>query len=472
MKKSNKNTLLKAIIGLIIVAVLLTWITPSATFTEGQYSAGDFERVGIFDLSTYSLMSFNYFSNVFAYLFILAGFSMFLGRLDAFKKLVKGIASKLKGKELAFLIGSLVFYGVLASIIKDSLVLLIFAPFTIAIMTELKQSKINTFIASFGGILLGTLSSTYNGTVAAILKQTFTGIKNYNPELIVSIALFVLGGALLVVLSLQDSKKKNFEETENILESKSTLAEKVKARKVSTLPLIIIGVLVSLISVLSMIDWSGMFGVTAFTDLATQITESTIGGVTVFKYLFGQTSIAFGEWTLYLISGLLVINTLILAVIYRVKFDEVIDSYLDGFKAYAKPILAVFLIYVVFETAWFFPTLATVYNWILNTFGDNSFTWIIVSMIGSIFATSYEYLITPLSGFFTTVGTNSQEVVALATQLGSGLISFVAPTSIFLALGLSILNIDYKKYLKFIWKFFAAMFVISILVLIILVHIA
>ena len=100
MKKSNKNTLLKAIIGLIIVAVLLTWITPSATFTEGQYSAGDFERVGIFDLSTYSLMSFNYFSNVFAFLFILAGFSMFLGRLDAFKKLVKGIASKLKGKEL------------------------------------------------------------------------------------------------------------------------------------------------------------------------------------------------------------------------------------------------------------------------------------------------------------------------------------------------------------------------------------
>ena len=196
-----------------------------------------------------------------------------------------------------------------------------------------------------------------------------------------------------------------------------------------------------------MIDWSGMFGVNIFSDLATQITESTIGGVTVFKYLFGQTSIAFGEWTLYLISGLLVINTLILALIYRVKFDEVIDSYLDGFRAYAKPIFAVFLIYVVFETNWFFPTLATVYNWILNTFGDNSFTWIIVSMIGSIFASSYEYLITPLSGFFTTVGTNSQDVVAFATQLGSGLVAFVAPTSIFLALGLTILNIDYKKYI-------------------------
>ena len=207
MKKSNKNTLLKAIIGLIVLAVLLTWITPSATFSEGQFSAGEFERVGIFDLSTYSLMSFSYFSNVFAYLFILAGFSMFLNKLDAFKKLVKTISSKLKGKELAFLIGSLVFYGVLASIIKDSLVLLVFAPLTIAIMTELKQSKINTFIASFGGILLGTLSATYNGTVTSILKQTFTSIKNYDAELLVSVALFVVGGALLVVLALQDSKK-------------------------------------------------------------------------------------------------------------------------------------------------------------------------------------------------------------------------------------------------------------------------
>jgi uncharacterized ion transporter superfamily protein YfcC len=41
-----------------------------------------------------------------------------------------------------------------------------------------------------------------------------------------------------------------------------------------------------------------------------------------------------------------------------------------------------------------------------------------------------------------------------------------------LALGLTLLDFDYKKYLKFIWKFFAAMLVISILVLVILTHIA
>lgn len=468
--KNNKNTLIKAIIAIIIVAVLLTWILPSSTFSEGQYSAGEIERVGIFDLSTYSLMGLSYFANVFGFLFVLAGFSMFVSKLDAYKKLINTIASKVKKNELVFTIASLVFYGVLASLVTDYFVLLIFVPVTIAIMTELKSSKINTFVASFGGILLGMLASTYNGYISTIMKQVFN-ITKMNYELITSIGIFVVGAALLVGLLQMEKGKKNFEETENILVSKDEKISK-KAKSVSTLPMIIIGVLISVISILSMIDWSNAFGVSFFTELATDITESTIGGVTVFKYLIGQSEIAFGEWSLYLISGLLVINTLILMVIYKVKFDDVLESYIEGFQKYAKGILTIFLIYVVFETSYFFPVLAGAYNWILNTFGDNEFTWYIVSIIGSIFTASYEYFVNPLSGFFTAVGTSHHEVVALATQLGYGLVSFFAPTSIVLAFGLTTLNIDYKKYLKFIWKFLAAMAIISILVLVILVRVA
>ena len=468
--KNNKNTLLKAIIGIIIVAVLLTWILPSSTFSEGQYSAGDIERVGLTDLSTYSLMGLSYFANVFGFLFVLAGFSMFISKLDAFKQLVKSIATKVKKHELAFTIGSLAFYGILSSIVTDNLVLLLFVPVTIAIMTELKASKINTFVASFGGILLGMLSSTYNGYISSIIKQVFN-VTKVNPEIIASVCLFVVGGALLVALLQMEKGKKNFEETENILASKEVKVAK-KAKKVSTLPLVIVGVLVGVISILSMIDWSNAFGVSFFSELATNITESTIGGVTVFKYIIGQSEIAFGEWTLYLISGLLIINTIILMVIYKVKLDEVIESYIEGLQAYAKGIFAIFLIYVVFETNYFFPTLAGAYNWILTTFGDNEFTWYIVSVIGSIFNASFEYFVSPLSGFFTAVGTKSQEVVALSTQLGYGLVSFFAPTSIILTFGLTTLNIDYKKYLKFIWKFLAAMAIISMLVLVILVRVA
>ena len=468
MKKEKKNALLKGIGIILLIAVLLTWVTPSASFTEGVFSKGDYSRVGIFDISTYSIMGFSYFAAVFGYLFVLAGFSKFLNSLKAFKKLTAGIAKRVEKKPFIFVIVSMVIYAILASIIKETLVLFLFVPVTVAIMSELKQTKIATFTSSVGGILLGSFASTYNGTITAILKSAFT-IKSFNSELIAIVALMVVGAALLGILTYFAGKNKDEETIENLL------AEEVKKndlKKVSTLPLIIVGVLLSVITILAFIDWSNSFGVSFFADLHTSINESTIGGVTVFQFLFGQSYVAFGEWTLYMLSGVLVITTFVLAIIYKVKANEGVESYIEGFKAYAKPILAVFLIYVILETGYFFPTLGIVYNWILDVFGDNAFTWTIISMIASVFNVSYEYVVNPLSGLFLYVGKDAQAVVALATQLGYGLVSFVAPSSMLLAFGLTTLDINYKKYLKFIWKFFATMTVISILVLIILSHIA
>ena len=468
MKKENKNGLLKGVGIILLITVLLTWVTPSASFTEGVFSKGDYSRVGIFDISTYSIMGFSYFAAVFGYLFVLAGFSKFLNSLKAFKKLTSGIAKKVEKKPFIFVMISMVIYTILASIIKETLVLFLFVPVTVAIMSELKQTKIATFTSSVGGILLGTLASTYNGTVNAILKSTFT-ITDFNTELIAIVAIMVVGATLLGILTYFASKKKD----EDLI--KNLLAEDVKAselKKVSSLPLIIVGVLLSAIAILSFIDWSNSFGVSFFSDLHTSISESTIGGVTVFQYIFGQSYVAFGEWTLYMLSGLLVITSFILGIIYKVKAREVVEQYIEGFKAYAKPIFIIFLIYIIFETSYFFPTLGIVYNWILDVFGDNAFTWTIISMIASLFNVSYEYVVSPLTGLFLYIGKDTQAVVALATQLGYGLVSFVAPSSMLLAFGLTTLDIDYKKYLKFIWKFFAAMTVISILVLIILTHIA
>ena len=93
-------------------------------------------------------------------------------------------------------------------------------------------------------------------------------------------------------------------------------------------------------------------------------------------------------------------------------------------------------------------------------------------MISGLFGVAYDYTIYPISQLLISGAGDSINVVAFATQLGYGLIQFVAPTGITLALGLTLLDINYKKYLKFIWKFFAAMTVISILVLIILAHVA
>ncbi|MCR5483135.1 MAG: hypothetical protein K6E99_01825 [Bacilli bacterium] len=468
MKKQNKNWLLKGIGIVLLIAILLTWVTPIGEFTNGTFTKSEFSRVGIFDISNYSLLAFYYFTAVFGLLFVIAGFSKFLNSLKAFKKLTSNIAKRVEKFPFVFVVISMIFYAVLTSITKEALVMFLFVPVTVAIMAELKQTKIATFTASIGGILLGTLASTCNGNVTQIIKSVFT-ITKFNSEMIATIAIMVIGGVLLAILTLFASKKKDEELIVN------ELAEEFKApeiKKVSTLPLTIIGVITSILTILAFIDWSNSFGVSFFSDLATKITDSTIGGVTVFKFIFGQNPIAFGEWTLFTLAGLLVLVTIILGIVYKVKLRDIVDQYIEGFKAYAKPIFIVFVLYTILITSVSFPTLGIVYDWIINVFGDNAFTWTVVTMIASVFNVTYEYVVGPLSGLFLNIGKETQEVVALATQFGYGLIQFVAPTSMSLALGLTLLDIDYKKYLKFIWKFFAAMTVISILVLVILTHIA
>ena len=468
MKKEKKNGLLKGIGIILLIAILLTWIVPGSQFgTDGQLVKGDFVRIGVFDLSVYSFYGFQYFGYVFGYLFVLAGFYKFLNSLKSFKKLTSNIAKKVENYPFVFTVVSMAFYAILTSVIKDVLVMFLFVPFTIAIMSKLKQSKIATFTSSVGGILLGTLASTANGEVN-ILKTVFT-VEKYNPEMFSTIGILIIGGVLLGILTLISNKKKDEEKVENLLEDE---AVKIDFKKVSTLPLIIIGVLTSLFAIFGFIDWSNSFGVSVFADFATKVTESKIAGVPVFKYLIGQSSIAFGEWSIYTLIGLIVIATLILAIVYRVKLSKVVELYLEGFKAYAKPIFIVFVIYILFFTSAMFPTLGVVYNWIIDVFGSNSFTWTIISMISGLFGVAYDYTIYPISQLLIGGAGESQNVVAFATQLGYGLIQFVAPTGITLALGLTLLDINYKKYLKFIWKFFAAMTVISILVLIILAHVA
>ena len=61
-------------------------------------------------------------------------------------------------------------------------------------------------------------------------------------------------------------------------------------------------------------------------------------------------------------------------------------------------------------------------------------------------------------------------VAALILQATNGIIKFFAPTSAILMFGLSMLDIKYKDYFKYIWKFLLAITVITLIVLAILVY--
>ena len=51
-----------------------------------------------------------------------------------------------------------------------------------------------------------------------------------------------------------------------------------------------------------------------------------------------------------------------------------------------------------------------------------------------------------------------------------GLVQFITPISVFLLFGLSYMNIPYKKWLKYVWKFLLCMFVCLLVIFTLLAY--
>jgi uncharacterized ion transporter superfamily protein YfcC len=80
-----------------------------------------------------------------------------------------------------------------------------------------------------------------------------------------------------------------------------------------------------------------------------------------------------------------------------------------------------------------------------------------------------QYVITLGGTYLATVGNNS--VAALALQTGYGLVQFISPTSVVLVFGLSLMDVKFKDYFKFIWKFLLALLVVVLIVLAVVAYV-
>ena len=60
------------------------------------------------------------------------------------------------------------------------------------------------------------------------------------------------------------------------------------------------------------------------------------------------------------------------------------------------------------------------------------------------------------------------QIIGLISRTMYGLVMFIAPTSLLLVGGLTYLNISYKEWLKYIWKYLIQVLVIALLVMVIM----
>lgn len=475
MKKMFKNHDLFKIVGIAILFVaLLTWIIPVSQYTGTEMYIGDISRTGIVDLFGSGLYSLSTTLYQVTFIILLGGFYGVLTHITAYRNLVSKIVKMLKGKEIAFiLITSFVLAG-LASITSDIYQLLLFVPFLVTIILNLKLDKISALSTTFGSILIGRLGATYSTYAYSYINSYFE--MTFASEIITKVAIFVLTYVLFNFFNflhakktLNTKKKETFETEDKFaisLEEKKTKSTKAakKEKDTKVWPLIVILAIILIFQILGFIAWKGSFNLDIFENFHTWLTGIKVGDHAIFSYLLGSENIglvkAFGSWDLFNLEIIIILATLIIAIAYKVGFDKLIEQFLEGVKKVSRLVLLLVMIYAIFIITVWNPFLPTIVDWIMGLAKNfNIYLASLATLIASLFSVDMDYTVYTLGAYFATSAGTHANLAGIIMNSMHGIAGFIAPTSAILMLGLAYLNIPYKEWMKYIWRFLVGMIV-------------
>ena len=112
---------------------------------------------------------------------------------------------------------------------------------------------------------------------------------------------------------------------------------------------------------------------------------------------------AFGSWDLFAIQVLMLITSLIIKIIYKIKFNDFLTAYGEGFKKVGKLVIILLVTYVILEFAVMFPILPTIVDWFVSlTDKFNVFLSTIAGLFTSLFTVEYQYTVSLIGSYMTT----------------------------------------------------------------------
>lgn len=476
MKKSN---LFKAIGIVILFYVAFTWIVPiiySIAGLEGEVS----NQIGLVSFISVILETFSGFGTTILYILLVGGFYGVLKATGAYEALMDKLSSKTNGKEKCTLITIIVVLAVLASIAGLDLAFLIVYPILIGLIVKMGYDKLVAVASTVGATLVGMYGATLAGTLYGANNQMLQ-LKTYD-NILVKVILFVLGLAALIAMVIIYNNKNNLPKTEKPVKKADKKETKKDAKKsapkktlktgVSAMPALIVCGLLFLVVVVGTINFGGIFGTDAegmtwLVKAHNAWTEWTIGNFPVLGKLFGGVE-ALGTWInpnrFQTYSLLLVIAMLIIKFCYRTKTEDAFEGFVDGIKSFIIPAMLAILAYSVFVFVYYNPTISVVTGNLLTKKFNVLLSGLYV-LINSVFYVDYYYLAYSL--LYGTVYTDAQSLSILSVMFTSlySLVMLIAPTSVLLMVTLSISDVKYTDWIKFIWKLVLVLFVIALIVL-------
>ncbi len=486
MKKNSLFKSLMIILGAIVLicAVLAVcgYFVPSL---EGMFS-----MVPLLDIPITYVQALYYFFDTVFFLLILGAFYGVLNEVPAYKKLVDKISQKLKKHSKLFVFITIGLFAVLTSVTGLMGALLVFVPFFVAVILSLGYDKLvalsSTIAAMFVGFIGGIYvtfmdpNNSYYGYAATTFEE-FVGAGKCD-NLIPKLVLLVLGVTLLIFfvnryINNVQKKKVKYE----LNESNEVTVSEVKGdyKNIRTWPIIVLFGLLFVLFVLGYLPWNTLFGLNIFDNFNTWLVEKVvIGEFAVFPNIISSSisggSLAFGYWaslgSYVCMIAVLIIATLLVKVIYRVKFDEAIANFVSGAKKMVPTVLLLCLAYTILVISYNHGLVANVITWFTDSLGINVGTTALVSALATLLHSDLYYVIA--GGLLPAMNSVTDESLfatyAMTFQSVYGIVSLIAPTGLFVIFGLKYFDVPYSTWCKYIWRFVLMLLLLVLLVVLVM----
>ncbi len=407
-------------------------------------------------------------------------------------------------------------------------------PFIVALIFMMGYDKITAALVTVGGISAGLIGTTLASSNLSVLTQTLKLSLTYNiwvrVVILAAAILIVIFNVIMYVkrnVSAVKVTRKEVKKTEAKVEvkvkevkkstksSKTTQSSKKKSTKKSSKkknnnkaalkdgkvivlteaetveaveadadyvpkstneehsiwPLVTLLSILLVILLLAFISWDADgIGVTLFNGVTKSVTDFTLFGFPIFAKILGTVN-AFGSWTLTDMFIPLALTVLLLAFVYRISLEEVLEGFISGAKKALGPAVISILVYGILVLVTYHPFQLVIYNTLLSmNKGFNILTTTVMAILAGMFNSDVAYTFQSVLPYYVTKVTNLKDfsIVGIVFTSMYGLTALFAPTSLVLMGVLSYLKVSYKDWLSSVWKLLLELFIVLLIVFIIL----
>lgn len=467
-KKFSMPTAYTILIGLIVVVALLTWIVPAGQYETTEIDgdqvpiSGTYEQIertpqNLFDVIKAPATGFQDAVDVALFILIVGGFLGVVMKTGAIDAGISRVTHILKGREKIMIPILMVLFGIGGTTYGMAEETIAFYPLLIPIFVAAGYDTVTAVAVIMLGAGAGVLASTVNPFATGIASG-FADVSLGQGILLRIIMLVIIEtAAILYVIRYAERVRKDptksltystrEEDRKFFLSSKGTDGNdfpELTGRGKIILVLFAITFLVMI------------YGVIPFADM----------GITFLPTL---------NWWFTELGSLFLIMAIIIGIVGGLGEKDLVGSFVDG----AMDLLGVAFIVgisrgitVVMNAGNITATILNLGEKTLASTGNIAFT-----LLTYLFYIPMSFLIPSTSGLATLsmpimaplgdFAGVTRDVVITAYQSASGLVNLITPTSAVVMGGIAIGRISYDKWVKFVLKFLAIIFVISIISLIV-----